>query len=226
MPTITTPTRTETNRANAQHSTGPRTAEGKSHSSQNAFKHGLYSKRLILPGECSIAFDELRADLRSEHQPINTTEEMLVDDLAQHFWRMRRFREMEARAWVPSDISTWIETGLLALAARALASAERGFFRTLAALTKLQTARGFVPQKSLEPADEPASDTTPDDEDHLDAGFVPPNQCAIEDLPSAKRYAPFSNARLAEDLSAATIQTHDRASLAGASHPRRNRRAG
>ncbi len=153
--------RNQINRANAQHSTGPRTAAGKQRSSQNAFQHGLYSKQLILPGECAAEFDRLRATLRSEHQPAHTTEEILVDELAQHFWRMRRFREIEARAWHPDNLNDWLTTGLLALIARSLASAERAFFRTLAALTKLQKARGFVPQHS------PASAET------ADAGFVP-----------------------------------------------------
>ena len=38
---------TERNRANAQHSTGPRTEEGKAASSQNARKHGLSGKLIL-----------------------------------------------------------------------------------------------------------------------------------------------------------------------------------
>src|SRR5579864_3161863 len=37
------------NRANAQHSTGPRTPEGKAPSSQNALGHGLTSRIALLP---------------------------------------------------------------------------------------------------------------------------------------------------------------------------------
>ncbi len=141
--------RAETNRRNSQHSTGPRTDEGKARSSQNSFKHGLYSKQLITPGEDAAEFDQLRATLRSEHQPANTTEEMLVDDLAQHFWRLRRFRKMEAQAWAADDFGPYLSSGYLALVTRNLAAAERSFFRTLTTLTKLQKARGFVPQKQL-----------------------------------------------------------------------------
>ncbi len=75
--------RADVNRANSQHSTGPTSSIGKARSAQNSFKHGLYSKQLILPGEDPADFDELRAGLRSEHQPANTTEEiLLVDELA------------------------------------------------------------------------------------------------------------------------------------------------
>ena len=38
---------TERNRSNAQHSTGPRTEEGKAASSQNARKHGLSGKLML-----------------------------------------------------------------------------------------------------------------------------------------------------------------------------------
>ncbi len=174
--------RPESNRRNAQLSTGPRTTEGKRRSSQNAFRHGLYSKQLVTPGECAAELDELRATLRREHAPASTIEEILVDDLAQHFWRLRRFREMEARVWQPD--SNLFTPATLALLARHLASAERSFFRTLAALTKLQQARGFVPQK--QPAAAAATDQldfTAEDDEHSATefrphqpplGFVPP----------------------------------------------------
>ena len=75
--------RAEVNRANAQHSTGPKSIIGKLRSSQNSFQHGLYSEQLVLPNEDPAEFDRLRATLRNEHQPANTTEEILVDELAQ-----------------------------------------------------------------------------------------------------------------------------------------------
>ncbi len=142
--------RADVNRANAQYSTGPTSAAGKASSSKNSFRHGLYSKQLILPGEDPAEFDELRGTLRNEHQPANTTEEILVDELAQHFWRMRRFRELEARAWGPEFLSGSMDNGMMTLIARSMASAERSFHKSLAALSRLQKARGFVPQKPVE----------------------------------------------------------------------------
>ena len=140
--------RAEINRANAQHSTGPKSAIGKLRSSQNSFQHGLYSKQPILPGEDPAEFDHLRATLRNEHQPANTVEEILVDELAQHFWRMRRFRELEARSLQPENLDAWCNNGLFALIQRSMASAERGFHKSLTALRGLQKARGFVPSDS------------------------------------------------------------------------------
>ena len=152
-----TPTRAEINRANSALSTGPRTPEGKARSARNSFKHGLYSQQLIIEGEDPAEFDQLRATLRAEHQPLNSTEEILVDELAQHFWRMRRFRALEARAWSPENLDAWCESGLLALIQRSMSSAERAFHKALATLTKLQKDRlanqsGFVPTKSDEAA--------------------------------------------------------------------------
>jgi hypothetical protein len=45
------PDRAAINRANAQHSTGPRTSEGKRRSSMNAMRHGLTSQVIVMPDE-------------------------------------------------------------------------------------------------------------------------------------------------------------------------------
>ena len=172
-PSSETPaTRAEINRANSQLSTGPRTPEGKARSSRNSFKHGLYSKQLIIEGEDPAEFDELRATLHAEHRPASTTEEILVDELAQHFWRMRRFRALEARAWSLENLDTWLENGLLSLIQRSMASAERAFHKALAALQKIQKELGFVPPKSA-----------PVIAQSGDSGFVPAKTVAFDDEP-------------------------------------------
>jgi hypothetical protein len=131
------------NRANAEKSTGPRSEEGKARSSRNAFKHGLYSKQLVLPGEDAAALDGLKADLRAEHQPVNETEEILVNELAEQYWRIQRFRRLEATAWENPDLDHCLE--LLSRIQRLMSAAERGFHKALAALRQLQKERGFVP---------------------------------------------------------------------------------
>jgi hypothetical protein len=85
------PTRAGINQANARHSTGPRTEEGKASSSRNAVRHGLSSARfLILDWENGDDFVELLANLRSEHQPRTQTEALLVERMAEHFWLSQR----------------------------------------------------------------------------------------------------------------------------------------
>jgi hypothetical protein len=126
-------TRAEINRENAKKSTGPKTAEGKAASSKNALKHGIYSKFACIPGEDPEKLDALREDLRAEHQPASLTEEMLVDELAHHYWRIQRYRYLESHMWTTpgrdaqgdlcADIQriVWmIDHGLAALYHRAL----------------------------------------------------------------------------------------------------------
>jgi hypothetical protein len=142
--------RAETNRANSQHSTGPVTPAGKAASSRNSFKHGLYSKALIYPGENPAELDALKSDLRAERQPVNTTEEILVNEMAEHFWRIRRWREREARLMAieatPAGVVAF--TQMLPLIQRLMSAAERGFHKSLATLRQLQKDRGFVPHSS------------------------------------------------------------------------------
>ncbi len=46
----------EANRRNAQHGRGPNTARGKFHSSQNAIRHGLAGRIVVLPTEDMAAY--------------------------------------------------------------------------------------------------------------------------------------------------------------------------
>ncbi|MBV8551021.1 MAG: hypothetical protein JOY54_06945 [Acidobacteriaceae bacterium] len=138
-------TRAEINRLNAANSTGPRTLEGKDKSKRNSFKHGLYAKDLVLPGEDPAELNRLRSTLRAEHQPTSETEEILVNEIAEHFWRLRRMRQLEARGMQPENLDGWLESGLLALVARNMASAERGIHKAITTLRRLQLDRGFVP---------------------------------------------------------------------------------
>jgi hypothetical protein len=48
--------RAAVNKANAQHSTGPRTAAGKQRSSLNALRHGLTGHTIVLPTEDHSAY--------------------------------------------------------------------------------------------------------------------------------------------------------------------------
>jgi hypothetical protein len=151
-------TRAAVNRANAQKSSGPKTERGKAVSSQNSFKHGLYSKAIVIPGEDPAKFEALRADLAAEHRPVGVTEEMLVDEVAQHYWRMKRFRSLDAQmyrsksphenggsALDTASLVQCIDLGLFTSIQRALNSAERSFYKALNTLRELQKARGFVP---------------------------------------------------------------------------------
>ncbi len=98
---------------------------------------------------------------RAEHQPASPTEEILVDELAQHYWRIKRYRYLETHIWaeqgrgedgkLDADVSrvVWmIDHGMAALFHRTLTSAERSFHKTLKTLQETKKARGFVSQSS------------------------------------------------------------------------------
>ena len=83
------------NRANALHSTGPRTSEGKAAVRFNAFRHGLLAQDAVLPGEDVDAFEDLWNRVRSEFSPVGPIEESLVDRLVSDMWRLQRLVRAE-----------------------------------------------------------------------------------------------------------------------------------
>jgi hypothetical protein len=86
----------EANRANAQRSTGPVTADGKARVRQNATKHGLTAANVVIAGEDARDFGELLDALRDDLRPVGATEEMLVQLIAESTWRLRRATVIEA----------------------------------------------------------------------------------------------------------------------------------
>ena len=81
------------NRANAQKSTGPKTDEGKAVASQNAVKHGLYAKDIIIKSphykEDEVEYQLLYQSLYEELRPETTFQEYLVRKIANCLWRSR-----------------------------------------------------------------------------------------------------------------------------------------
>src|ERR1700683_1798012 len=90
------------NRANAAHSTGPRTEEGKARSRMNALKHGLLASEAANfgvegePARC--AFEDLSDRLEDYYRPRGPIEEILVQKIAIATWRLKRAMRFEARA--------------------------------------------------------------------------------------------------------------------------------
>jgi hypothetical protein len=107
------------------------------------FKYSLPSRKLTRSDQEAASLDALKAELRADHQPANTTEEMLVNEIAEHFWRLRRARAFEANLLSGTAFTIPHVDAILRIAA----SAERGLHKALTALRRLQKDRGFVPQK-------------------------------------------------------------------------------
>jgi hypothetical protein len=89
---MTTDRRTAANRANAAHSTGPRTAEGKAASSRNVVSHGITStgRITIFNWESPEEHQQLRDDYCARFRPIDQVELDIVERMVDATWRRRR----------------------------------------------------------------------------------------------------------------------------------------
>jgi hypothetical protein len=129
------------NRTNAEHSSGPKTEEGKAASSRNHFSHGLCTYDnifFILPFESPEAYSILRATLLSEHRPETETERILVDRMAQHHWLRNRAEAFESGCFKEDGT---LDDKRLALFMRYRTSHERAFEKCLNELLKLRAEK-------------------------------------------------------------------------------------
>ena len=93
------------NRANAQHSTGAITPEGKARSARNNFRHGLTHTEgdlLLLADESADDYSLALADFQQEWQPATATEHDLVERLASRQWLRRRAMRLQ-KLYLASD---------------------------------------------------------------------------------------------------------------------------
>jgi hypothetical protein len=87
--------RIDANRRNAQKSTGPITEAGKAIAKFNTLRHGMTAEAAVLPYEDHLAYAMLRQALLSYYAPANIAEELVVDVVANSYWRLRRARRVE-----------------------------------------------------------------------------------------------------------------------------------
>jgi len=88
-------TRAEINKANAQHSTGPKTQAGKERSALNALRHGLTGQIIVLPSDDLEAYRRHIQSFVTESGPKGATEAQLVQSLADTAWRQNRVAALE-----------------------------------------------------------------------------------------------------------------------------------
>src|ERR1017187_7502935 len=93
---MATPAQIAANRANAQMSTGPRSAEGKSASRFNALKHGIDAASIVIPGEDPADYDALAADYLSDFRPQSPSESFHVQTMLRADWQKPRLLRVEA----------------------------------------------------------------------------------------------------------------------------------
>ncbi len=77
-------------RTDGAKSTGPKTPKGLQKSAQNALRHGLTAKSLVLGNESQTKFDELMEAFIRKFQPKDDVELELVTEMVAARWRLRR----------------------------------------------------------------------------------------------------------------------------------------
>ena len=138
----------DANLANAAHSTGPVTSDGKAASSQNHFIHGLYSRLdYVKPEEFDLYIDFCQ-DIKSELGAEGRLEEAFVAEITGATWRLRRCSDVESglaeSAAAGSGKDPLLDPNAdktIRSLERARASAHSLLNRSIANLRKLQTER-------------------------------------------------------------------------------------
>jgi len=97
---MTTEKQVEANKQNALVSTGPATSEGKAIVAQNAVKHGIFAKDLIITTgdgkEDAQEYRELLDGLIISLAPVGQMECLLVEKISVDYWRLRRVLRFES----------------------------------------------------------------------------------------------------------------------------------
>jgi hypothetical protein len=142
------------NRANAQHSTGPKTGAGRAISSQNRTTHGLARHNgtfLLLPSEDKNGFEALKASFAAEHAPTTETESILINGMAESHWLANRAQTLQNTCLDPQT-GQITDAALFSLYLRYQTTHTRAFHKCLNDLVKLKSERrktenGFEAQK-------------------------------------------------------------------------------
>lgn len=175
---MTTTKQQAANRRNAQKSTGPKTSEGKAVVALNAMRHGLLSRHVLLADEDEAVLVELGKRLRAHLQPIGELEVLLADRIVTAAWRLRRLHAVETHVFtkpnrfstqVPAHVGEAFQTAMqtFAMLSRYETTIERGLYKALHELQRLQAARAGVPVPPPATADVDVSVTVQSEEEDV-----------------------------------------------------------
>ena len=164
--------RTISSRANGALSKGPITPAGKARSAQNATRHGLMAKCVVLDRESREAFDYMQSEFVARFQPADGVELGLVEEMLSAFWRQRRAWAIETRLMdnaisaqpLDEDGLTRLANGFTSLAGqpplelihRYETRLHRLFQRALANLIKMRSLPELTPPENSELPNDPS----------------------------------------------------------------------
>jgi len=137
------------NKANAAHSTGPKTQNGKSRSSKNRLTFGLFTISDFVREDESESYTKICTNLWSELSPAGTIEEAFTTEIMSATWRLRRCRMVEediAQIAILDPMQDPETAAQQKSVDRARAQSVSIMNRCINALRKLQTERGIRSQ--------------------------------------------------------------------------------
>ena len=142
---MATPAQNIANQSNAQLSTGPRTTEGKTRVSQNALRHGLTAKHLVIRDDEREEFSALQDALLAELDPQGAVEILTFRELLHAAWNLERFRRIEAESSSGSaaDFTDPQTIAILDRLTRYQARSQRAYYKAVDQLRILQTNRAL-----------------------------------------------------------------------------------
>jgi len=149
----------EANRKNAQHSTGPKTPQGKEAIRFNALTYGLRTRASILPDENAAEYSQLWDELEADWQPQTRTERLYLETMVTSQWLLKRVAESEQKIYAYIDFGE-IQFKRLAYVAKQRAQLERSFRTAIADMQQSQNQRQARPEpQSIQT--EPTAKATP-----------------------------------------------------------------
>ena len=158
----------EANQKNAQHSSGPKTPEGKANVRFNALTWSLRARSLITPRDNPHDYQQLWDALAAEWQPQTESERHYLELMAIAKWMLARAADSERRIYV-ADLRLEKEQSLLDRVAARCARYERSFTNAMHEIERLQLKREAKRQQQPQseqaakpaPASPPAEPPTP-----------------------------------------------------------------
>ncbi len=176
---MTSARKIEANRQNAARSTGPRSPEGKAAAALNGVRHGPLSRAALLPGESEADLAEFGRKVRASLAPVGEMELLLADRIVTAGWRLRRLLAVEAvllgRAGKDAgDAFEHYGREKMAVLSRYEAGVERGLYKALHELQRMQAARRGEAVPPLQAVDATLSvDGVEDRDEGGNVGFAP-----------------------------------------------------
>jgi len=147
------------NRQNAQHSTGPKSPEGRAAIRFNALTFGLRTRATILPDENPADYSQLWDELEADWQPQNRTERSYLETMVTSQWLLRRLAASEQQIYMRID-NIEEQFKMLAYVYKQRAQLERSFRTAIDDMKTSQKERQARPQQPAAQTAQPVKPTS------------------------------------------------------------------